>query len=142
MTELNPGTSTVARKMENKQLKKVNYIDMLESLPTVTVAMKLKDDPWKNCYSKPRQHIKQRHYVADKGAYNQSYGFFSSHVPPEPGLPGVLVLCEASYPLTPARGRTAAPGRAGPAARGRRRWRRGPCGPPRRRGPRPPARRG
>ena len=74
------GTSTVARKMENKQFKKVNYIDMLESLPTVTVAMKLKDDPWKNCYSKPRQHIKQRHYIADKGAYNQSYGFFSSHV--------------------------------------------------------------
>ena len=27
---------------------------MLESLPTVTVAMKLKDDPWKNCYSKPQ----------------------------------------------------------------------------------------
>ena len=34
--------------MENKQLKKVNFIDMLESLPMVTVAMKLKDDPWKN----------------------------------------------------------------------------------------------
>ena len=42
------GISTVARKMENKQLKKVNFIDMLESLPMVTVAMKLKDDPWKN----------------------------------------------------------------------------------------------
>ena len=74
------GTSTVARKMENKQLKKVNYMDMLESLPTVTVAMKLKDDPWKHCYSKSRQHIKQRHYIANKGPYNQSYGFFSSHV--------------------------------------------------------------
>lgn len=44
------GTSTIARKMENKQLKKVNYMDMLESLPTVTVAMKLKDDPWKKSY--------------------------------------------------------------------------------------------
>ena len=42
------GIPTVARKMENKQLKQVNYIDMLESLPMVTVAMKLKDDPWKN----------------------------------------------------------------------------------------------
>ena len=28
-----------------------------------------------------RQHIKkQRHYFANKGLYNQSYGFFSSHV--------------------------------------------------------------
>ena len=30
---------------------------------------------------KPRQHIKkQRHYFPDKGPYNQSYGFSSSHV--------------------------------------------------------------
>jgi len=30
---------------------------------------------------KPRQHIKkQRHYLSDKGLYNQSYGFSSSHV--------------------------------------------------------------
>ena len=32
-------------------------------------------------YDKPRQHIKkQRHYFADKGPSNQSYGFSSSHV--------------------------------------------------------------
>ena len=30
---------------------------------------------------KPRQHIKkQRHYIADKGLFSQSYGFSSSHV--------------------------------------------------------------
>ena len=33
-------------------------------------------------YDKPRQHIKkQRHYFADKGPSNQSYGFSNSHVP-------------------------------------------------------------
>ena len=37
--------------------------------------------PWKKSYDKPRQRIKkQRHYFADKGLYNQSYGFSSSHV--------------------------------------------------------------
>ena len=35
----------------------------------------------KKCYDKPRQHIKkQRHHFAEKGLYNQSYGFSSSHV--------------------------------------------------------------
>ena len=33
-----------------------------KSLQTVTVAMKLKDTPWKKSYDQPRQHIKkQRH---------------------------------------------------------------------------------
>ena len=37
--------------------------------------------PWKKSYDQPRQHIKkQRHYIADKGLYSQSYGFSSSHV--------------------------------------------------------------
>ena len=37
--------------------------------------------PWKKSYDKPRQHIKkQRHYLADKGSLNQSYGFSSTHV--------------------------------------------------------------
>jgi len=41
-----------------------------KSLPTVTVAMKLKDTPWKKSYDKPSQHIKkQRHHFADKGPY-------------------------------------------------------------------------
>ena len=36
---------------------------------------------WKKSYDHPRQHIKkQRHYSADKGLSNQSYGFSSSHV--------------------------------------------------------------
>ena len=47
---------------------------------TVTAAMKLKDAPWKKSYDKPRQHIeKQRLYLANKGLYSQSYGFFGSH---------------------------------------------------------------
>ena len=37
--------------------------------------------PWKKGYDQPRQHIKkQRHYFANKGSSNQSYGFSSSHV--------------------------------------------------------------
>ena len=36
---------------------------------------------WKKSYNKPRQHIKkQRHYFANKGLYNQRYGFSRSHV--------------------------------------------------------------
>ena len=36
---------------------------------------------WKKSPDKPRQHIKkQRHYFADKGPSNQSYGSSSSHV--------------------------------------------------------------
>ena len=48
----------------------------------VTAAMKLKMlAPWKESFHKPRMHIKkQRHHFADKGLYNQSYGFSSSHV--------------------------------------------------------------
>ena len=35
--------------------------------------------PWKKSYDKPRQNLKnQRHYLADKGPYSQSYGFSSS----------------------------------------------------------------
>ena len=37
--------------------------------------------PWKKGYDQPRQYIiKQRHYLADKGLSNQSYGFSRSHV--------------------------------------------------------------
>ena len=37
--------------------------------------------PWKKSYDQLRQHIKkQRHYFANKGPSNQSYGFSSSHV--------------------------------------------------------------
>ena len=39
--------------------------------------------PWKesNDNDKPREYIKkQRHHLADKGLYSQSYGFSSSHV--------------------------------------------------------------
>ena len=48
----------------------------------VSAAMKLKTlAPWKKSYEQPRQHIKkQRHYFANKGPSNRSYGFSSSHV--------------------------------------------------------------
>ena len=37
--------------------------------------------PWKESCNKPRQHIKkQRHHLADKGPFSQSYRFSSSHV--------------------------------------------------------------
>ena len=37
--------------------------------------------PWKKSYDQPRQHTKkQRHYIADKGLYSQSYGISSSQV--------------------------------------------------------------
>ena len=37
--------------------------------------------PWKKSYEQPRQHIQnQRHYIADKGPYSQSYSFYSSPV--------------------------------------------------------------
>ena len=37
--------------------------------------------PWKKSYNKPKQSIKkQKHHFADKGLYNQSYDFSSSHV--------------------------------------------------------------
>ena len=36
---------------------------------------------WKKSYEQTRQHIKKlRHYFADKGLSNQSYGFPSSHM--------------------------------------------------------------
>ena len=52
-----------------------------KSLQMVTVAMKLKDAPWKKSYDQPRQHIKkQRYHFTDIGPYSQIYGFSSSHV--------------------------------------------------------------
>ena len=43
--------------------------------------MKSKDAcSWKKSYDQPRQHIKQRHYFANKGPSSQSYVFSSSHV--------------------------------------------------------------
>ena len=47
----------------------------------MTVAMKIKDVPWKENYEKPRHHIKkQRYHFANKGPYSQNYDFSSSHV--------------------------------------------------------------
>jgi len=53
-----------------------------KSLKMVTAAMKLTDtSPSKKSHDKSRQHIKkQRHYFANKGPYNSSYGFSSGHV--------------------------------------------------------------
>ena len=47
----------------------------------VTVAMKLKDTPWKKSYDKLRQHIKkQRYHFADIDPYSPSYSFSSNQV--------------------------------------------------------------
>ena len=53
-----------------------------KSLQMVTAAMKINTlAPWNKSYDKPRQHIKkQRYYFTDKGLYNQSYDFSSTHV--------------------------------------------------------------
>ena len=53
-----------------------------KSLQMVTAAMKLKDAcSLEENYDQPRQHIeKQRHYLAYRGPYSQSYGFSSSQV--------------------------------------------------------------
>ena len=53
-----------------------------KSLQMVTAAMKLKDTcSLEESCDKPRQYIKkQRHYFADKGPSNQSYGFSCGHV--------------------------------------------------------------
>ena len=53
-----------------------------KSLQMVTAAMKLKDTySLEGSYDQPRQHIKkQRHHLANKGPYSQSYGFCSSPV--------------------------------------------------------------
>ena len=43
----------------------------------VTAAMKFKKmlTPWKKSYDQPRQHIKQRHYLANKGPCCQAMVF-------------------------------------------------------------------
>ena len=42
---------------------------------------KIKLAPWKKSYNNPRHCMKrQRHHLADKGLYIQSYSFSSSHV--------------------------------------------------------------
>ena len=53
----------------------------------VIAAMKLKDNPWKESYDQPRQHIKKhikkeikKHFFASKGPSSQGYGFSSGHV--------------------------------------------------------------
>ena len=48
----------------------------------VIAAMKLEDAfSLEESYDQPRKHIKkQRHYFANKGPSNQSYGFSSGHV--------------------------------------------------------------
>ena len=52
-----------------------------KSLQMVTIAMNLKDTPWKESYDQPRQYIKkQRHYFANEGPSSQSYGFSILHM--------------------------------------------------------------
>ena len=46
-----------------------------KSLKMLIAAMKFKDAPWKESYDQPRQHIKQRHYFANKGLSSQAMVF-------------------------------------------------------------------
>ena len=46
----------------------------------VTVAMKLKDTPWKKVMTNLDSILKSRHYFANKVPSSQGYGFSSSHV--------------------------------------------------------------
>ena len=59
-----------------------DFIFLASKITTNSDYMKLKIlSPWKESYDKPRQCFKrQRHQFADKGTYNQSCGFSSSHV--------------------------------------------------------------
>ena len=72
--------------MANRRSKSGNcdlfyFLEAPKTLQMGTVAMKLKDAPWKETYDKTRQSTKkQRHHFANKDLYSQSYGFFSSHV--------------------------------------------------------------
>ena len=65
--------------IDGKQWK---HWETVFSLQMVSAAMKLKTPaPWEISYDQPRQHIKkQRHYFANRGLSNQSYGFSSGHV--------------------------------------------------------------
>ena len=74
-----------SRQTEEEKVQTVTDFTFLSSKITVdgNCSHKIKKmlAPWKKGYDKPRQHIKkQRHHFADKGPYNQSYGFFSSHI--------------------------------------------------------------
>ena len=74
-----------SRQTEEEKVETVTDFTFMGSKITVdgNCSHKIKKTlaPWKKGYDKPRQHIKkQRHHFADKSPYNQSYGFFSSHV--------------------------------------------------------------
>ena len=58
-----------------------SFLGVPKSLQMVTAAMKLKDTcSLEEKLWPARQHVKkQRHYFANKGLSNQSYGFSSSH---------------------------------------------------------------
>ena len=79
-------TSSPITSWQIEGVKVETVIDFLFLGSKITVdsdcSMKLKDTySLEGEYGKPRQHIKkQRHQFADKGPFNQSYGFSSSHL--------------------------------------------------------------
>ena len=56
------------------------FLGAVKSLQMVTVAMKLKDTPWKKSYDQTRQLIKQKHYFVNKVPSSKGYRFSSGHV--------------------------------------------------------------
>ena len=74
-------TTITACSLITKREKMETVTDSFLGLQNHGGGMKLKDTPWKKSTDKHRQLIKkQRHHFADKGPYNQSSGFSSSHV--------------------------------------------------------------
>ena len=72
-----------ARQIDGETMETVTDFIFLGSKITVDddAAMRLKIlAPSKKSYNQPRQHIKKRHYLADKGPSSQSSGLSSSHV--------------------------------------------------------------
>ena len=72
----------MANRWRNSRKCQTLFSWALKSLLMVTTVMKLKDTfSLEENYDQPGQHMKkQRHYFANKGPSNQSYGFSSGHV--------------------------------------------------------------
>ena len=71
--------------IEGEKLKTVTDFIFMGSKVTVdgdcSHEIKKTFTPRKKSYDQPRHYFKkQRHHVANKGPYSQSYGFSSSHV--------------------------------------------------------------
>ena len=82
-TKITASVPITSWQIDGETMEIVTDIIFLGSKITVDddAAMRLKIlAPSKKSYNQPRQHIKKRHYLADKGPSSQSSGLSSSHV--------------------------------------------------------------